>query len=347
VTRAPRIAFFADAGAAVGGGHVMRCLTLAEALGRAGAVCAFATTPEAAAVLDAFAPKALARLAVPAGEVGGAVAAAAEAVRAWGARAVVLDHYGAGLAEEAALRRAAPMLVVLDDLKRPHACDLVLDSSLGRSAADYPGLAALTGPAFALVRPAFAASRAESLARRARGGAVARLLIGLGLTDVGAITGRVVDAVLPTLGEVGVDVVVGAGAASLSGLRHLAARDPRLALHVDTPDMAALTARADLAIGAGGSSVWERCCLGLPALTLVLADNQRANSDALARTGAVLTLDATAADFDARLALAVGGLVADPGLRARMSAAAAGLCDGLGAERVAARMLALLAAGAP
>lgn len=342
MTPAPRILFFADAGAGVGGGHVMRCLTLADALGRSGAVCAFAATPAASAVLDAFAGEAVERLAIPAGEPGACVAAAAQQALAWRAHAAVLDHYGAGLDEEAALRAAVSRLLVIDDLRRPHLCDLALDSNLGRAAADYPGLDALCGPAFALVRPAFAALRADSLARRARGGEVARILVSLGLTDLGGVTARVVRALLPQLGERALDVVVGGAAASLPLLRRLAERDRRLDLYVDTPDMAQLTARADLAIGAGGSSVWERCCLGLPTLTVVLADNQRANSEALVAAGAAAMVDATAADFDAHLAEACVRLIGDGGLRRRLSAASAALCDGLGAERVAARVLGMI-----
>jgi hypothetical protein len=77
--------------------------------------------------------------------------------------------------------------------------------------------------------------------------------------------------------------VLGSGAPSLPGLRALAADDPRLTLHVDTQDMPRLTLEADLAIGAGGSTTWERCVLALPTLLLILAANQREASAALAR----------------------------------------------------------------
>ena len=68
--------------------------------------------------------------------------------------------------------------------------------------------------------------------------------------------------------------VVGAAAQSLPRLNALASRNAQLSVHVETLDMAGLMSRADLAIGAGGSSTWERACLGLPSLTLILADNQ-------------------------------------------------------------------------
>ena len=331
----PRILFFADAGPTVGGGHVMRCLTLARALIGQGAECAFAAPPEAMRLLDTFAPPDIERLPIPEGTPRRQSAPVADIARTWGAQAAVLDHYGAGPGDEAMIRTGVHRLLVLDDLKRGHLCDMVLDSNLDRAAADYPGVESLTGPAYALVRPEFAALRAETLARRTTA-TPRRLLIALGLTDLGGITARVVEAIVPTLGDLQVDIVLGQGAPSLSTLAPLASRDPRLTLHVDTRDMAALTAAADLAIGAGGSSVWERSSLGLPALTLILADNQREAAQALAAHGAAEIVEA--GDIAGRLA----ELLADPKRLAGMSAAASTLCDGQGAGRVAERLLAIL-----
>ena len=330
----PRILFFADAGASVGGGHVMRCLTLAQALMEQGAECAFAATPAANSLLATFAPVSLERLPLPDASPVHLAATIADRARAWGAHASVVDHYGFGPGEEAMVRTGVGRLMVFDDLKRGHLCDLVLDSNLDRAAADYPGVESLIGPAYAPVRPEFAALRTETLARRA-GAEPRRLLIALGLTDVGGVTARVVQALLPTLGQFQVDIVLGTAAPSLATLASLASRDPRLTLHVDTRDMAALTAAADIAIGAGGSSVWERCCLGLPSLTLVLADNQQDAAAALAARGA--TEMAEEGDLAGRLA----ALLAASERLARMTIAASVICDGQGAGRAAERLLAI------
>ena len=142
MTAAPRIVFLADAGPSVGGGHVMRCLTLAEALTRAGAVCAFAATPQVASVLDVFAGPEIARLGADAGAPHVLAAQAAHAAKAWAADAAVIDHYRFAPEDEALVSAAVRRTLALDDLRRPHVCDLVLDSNLGRTAADYPGVAA-------------------------------------------------------------------------------------------------------------------------------------------------------------------------------------------------------------
>ena len=141
----------------------------------------------------------------------------------------------------------------------------------------------------------------------------ARILV---LADAGAITGRVVRALLPTLGEAALDVVIGGEAASRGELEALARADARVNLHIDARDMAGLIAAADIAIGAGGSSAWERSSLGLPSLTVIVADNQRENTAALAREGATLAIAPPSGDFDARLRAAFERLVAGEKLRA-------------------------------
>jgi spore coat polysaccharide biosynthesis predicted glycosyltransferase SpsG len=137
--------------------------------------------------------------------------------------------------------------------------------------------------------------------------------------------------------------VLGSGAPSLPRLRALAEVEPRLVLHVDSQDMPRLTLRADLAVGAGGSTSWERCVLALPTLLLVLAANQGEASQALAGADAVLALDVADPDFDTAFTDTLARLIEDPLLRDRLSAASAAVCDGRGAARVAAHFLDVIA----
>lgn len=323
----PRILFVCDAGPDVGGGHVMRSLTLAGALAEAGAECAFLARPAVEAVLDAFAQD------------------TARTVKSEPFDAVVFDHYGLAAPDHRACAKGRPTLVIDDLANRPLEADLVLDAGPARRPEDYagltpPGAVLLLGPNHAPVRPAFPALRERALARRAAGGPVRRILISLGLTDVGGITGRVVDLLLPKIGDIALDVVLGGGAPSLPRLRALT--DPRLALHVDTQDMPRLTLEADLAVGAGGSTSWERCILALPTLTLILAANQIAAATALEAAGASPSLSVSDADFDAAFGAKVDRLIDDPALRAALSAASAQVCDGDGAQRVARTFLDLI-----
>lgn len=321
-----RILFVCAAGPSVGGGHVMRSLTLARALEARGATCAFLVSPEVAPevakLLDAFAPD------------------MARAKTDDGFDALVFDSYALTADDHRAVAKGRPTLVIDDLADRPLAADLVLDSGPARTARDYdrlvpPTARLLLGPGYAPVRPTFAALREAALARRAQRPPVSRILVSLGLTDVGGITGRVVDLLRPIVGAVTLDIVLGGGAPSLPGLRALAADDPRLTPHVDTQHMPELILAADLAIGAGGSTTWERCVLALPALTLILADNQVAAARALEAAGVTTCLAVEAPDFDATFVDAARTLLADADKRAALSLASAAVCDGMGADRTA------------
>jgi UDP-2,4-diacetamido-2,4,6-trideoxy-beta-L-altropyranose hydrolase len=340
---ATRVLVFADSGPRIGGGHAMRCLTLARALAARGAACAFAATPATQAILQAFGAPGIEVLPVS-GELDAAAAEAAGRAASFGADWVLLDHYFLNPDQEASLR-AGRRLAVLDDLAdRPRAADLVMDSAYGCEAAAYrpllpAGAHILTGPAYAPVRPEFAARRVAALARRAKGGHLRHVLISLGLTDVEGITERVVGILRPMLGDLILDVVVGSAAPSLPGLCAAAKCDPHLRLHVDSHEMAQLMATADIAVGAGGSSTWERAALGLPTATVVLADNQRPMARAMARDGLTLTADVAAPGFEDDLIGALHKLIGDAALRRTISHKAAAACDGLGAQRVADALL--------
>jgi UDP-2,4-diacetamido-2,4,6-trideoxy-beta-L-altropyranose hydrolase len=283
----------------------------------------------------------------PAEDLPSLVEAAAAFAATFDPAVVVTDHYGVGLAEEMALARAPRRVAVIDDLAdRRHLASLLVDPGFGRRASDYDGLTlagaeVLAGPLYALVRQEFAAARPRALSRRAKHGAVRRALVSLGLTDVGGITARVVETLAPELGEARLEVVVGAEAPSLERLRAIAAADGRIRVHVDTTDMASLCADADVAIGAGGSSVWERATVALPTATVVLAQNQSAMVEALARTGLTVALDARADGFEAALVQTWRGLVDEDETRRALGERAAEICDGRGAERVADAILAL------
>jgi len=340
---ARRILAFPDCGPRIGGGHVMRCLTLARALIDRGAAVAFAANPPAQEVLTAFGPRELTVYPVS-DDLAEAVPQAAAAAEAFKADWVLLDHYRLSAAQETELK-GPRALAVLDDLAdRPRPADLVVNPGYGRLPGNYAGLVpegarVLAGPPFALVRPEFAAHRDQALQRRREGGHLKHVLVSLGLTDVEGITARVVQALEPQLEGLVIDVVLGDGAPSLKALREQAKTDCGVRLHVDTHAMAELMSQADVAVGAGGSSVWERATLGLPSVIVILADNQRPMAEAMAQVGLTLAVDARAPDFESRLIAAVRRLIDDSAFRRWLFEASCHACDGLGADRVAEAML--------
>lgn len=332
-----RILFRCDARPELGGGHVMRCLTLADALARRGAQIAFATNREAPDLSGALARAPYPRLNA---DTPGALPRPDGWARAdW----LVVDHYQLDANHHAAMRRSGERLAVIDDLAdRRLDCDLLIDHNPGKEPADYdnrvPSHARrLVGPAYALLRPEFAAARKASLARRAAP-RLESVLVTMGLTDVGAVTRRVIEALRQACPALAIEAVIGRHAPSRPALEERAARDRAFTLTVDASDMATRMQAADLAIGAVGGTALERCTLGLPSIAVPLAGNQRAATHVLDSAGAVIMLEFDDG-LEARLGALVSSLASAPGRLASMSAAAAAICDGRGAERVANAML--------
>src|ERR1700761_2760911 len=162
----PRILFVVDAGPEVGGGHVMRCLTLAGALEAQGALCRFVAPPAVEAILDAFAPETARATAGSTAPADLAAAAAAEIFDA-----IVFDHYGLSEGDHRPMAQGRITLVLDDLADRPLGADLLLDSGPAPRAEVYLGLTPagvrlLLGPQYAPVRPEFAALRAQALSWR-------------------------------------------------------------------------------------------------------------------------------------------------------------------------------------
>ncbi|WP_284893678.1 UDP-2,4-diacetamido-2,4,6-trideoxy-beta-L-altropyranose hydrolase [Cobetia amphilecti] len=302
----PVVVFRADASVEIGTGHVMRCLTLAEALKAQGIQCHFLCREHVGHLIDTIQARGFAIHRLPVWSQQGIDDASgspqpshahwlgvswqqdAEAcgtlLRSLAPDWLVVDHYALDARWEAAVLPARTRLLVIDDLAdRPHLAHLLLDQNLGRQSEDYAGLVpvecqVLAGPQHAVLRPEFAERRESSLTRRLRRPTIKRMLISLGGVDKDNATCRVLDALndcdMPH--DLEITVVMGATAPWLREVKARARELPWFTeVVVNVSDMARRMAEADLAIGAAGSTSWERCCLGLPTLMLVLAENQK------------------------------------------------------------------------
>lgn len=255
---------------------------------------------------------------------------------------LVVDHYALDANWERALSPQYRRLLVIDDLAdRQHVCDLLLDQTFGRDAADYGSLVPadcrlLCGSQFALLRPEFAALRPYSLQRRAKP-VLRELLISLGGVDKDNVTGLILEALrtCPLPDTCRITVVMGSTAPWLDAVRKQAMEVmpwPTRVL-VGVSNMAQLLADSDLAIGAAGATSWERCCLGVPAIMLVLADNQRKVAQGLMQAGGALLLTQGPA-AGAQLAAWFDTWRRDPAQLCRMSESAADIVDGMGTNSV-------------
>jgi UDP-2,4-diacetamido-2,4,6-trideoxy-beta-L-altropyranose hydrolase len=249
----------------------------------------------------------------------------------------VIDHYTLDSAYETQCRQWAKRIFIIDDLAdRDHDCDILADFTPRREAEAYrakvPGhCCLLLGPGYAPLRREFFRARL-TLSSSPNSQDRPNLLISLGATDPDNVSGEVLDAVRRNDPDISVTVTLSASAPHLQEIREKLS-NLKGRLLIDTDDMARELSTADLVIGAGGMSAWERCSLGKPTLMLATADNQRANATALADLGAVITMKFPP---DAgEIGNTVSSLLRDADRLAAMGAHALPLCDGLGAARLA------------
>ena len=196
---------------------------------------------------------------------------------------LIVDHYALDERWEKRLKPYYKKLMVLDDLAdRKHQCDILLDQTFGRQKEDYETLVPsdcilLLGSKYALLRPEFAKWRDYSLERRSDKLKFKKLFISMGGTDADNYTGQVLDELknCSLRNDFHITVVMGSSAPHLKNVMSKAIKLPFVTeVKVDVENMAEIIAHSDIAIGASGSTTWERCCLGIPTIQLITAKNQ-------------------------------------------------------------------------
>lgn len=354
----PHIAFRTDATSQIGTGHFMRCLTLADALKKRGAQIRFISRglpSHLCEMLSAkgieFSPLENQESSVPAGDLAHAhwlgasqaqdAAATMQALSDHSWDWLIVDHYALDARWEHAMRNAAKRIMVIDDIAdRKHDCDILLDQNFyadmqTRYADKVPAhCQLLLGPRYALLREEFSKLREQV---KPRSGPVKRILVFFGGVDADNYTGRAINA-LADMGAEGlqVDVVIGAQHPCRAEIEADCAAQG-FVCHVQTNRMAELMAAADLAIGAGGSATWERCCLGLPALSICVADNQQQQIADAAQAG-LLYAPAFNKDLVAVIKMHAVALIDNPCLRRLISDKAMQAVDGRGVSRIVANL---------
>lgn len=339
VEERPLVVFRTAAGPRIGGGHLFRCLAVAQAVRALGARTAFAlndATGGLASVVDGEvrvveAGDGTADCVDSSGEIE-QMLAGFEKIPDW----VVIDHYRRGTDYEEALGEIGASVLSIDDLCRPHAAGFVVDPAPGPDRDRYisaaPDSWLLLGAEFAPLRQTFMTAPVVQ-------GSAGSVLIAFGAADPDGITVRVLNALAKrpnVLLDREVIALVGSGSSHRPAVEAAAAEIGARVL-CNVSDMNGLLAGVSLAIGAGGVSALERCCMGIPSIVVEIADNQRPTIDALIAAGAALEIGLH--DFESDLAPAVAQLLEDTAAWKTMSRAARGLCDGWGAARLADAML--------
>ncbi len=291
------IYFRVDASLNIGSGHVMRCLALAKALKKDGSSVVFIVREHKGHMIPTIemAGFQVKRLPIYSDENDGNTLGVSWEKDAFETANVfeeetppdwlIVDHYAIDQCWHKTLRPYVKNIFVIDDVpEKSIDCDLLLNQNLGYSDADYKKFVSestqfLLGPKYALLRTEFAELRSKALEKRQKYSEVNSIFISFGALDVDNLTESVLDALskLTWSNSVEVHVILGEHAPHFKTiLKKVKSYSFCVRLHKNVSNMSEFILQADIAIGAAGSTAWERCCLGLPSLCFVLADNQQA-----------------------------------------------------------------------
>lgn len=347
------VVFRVDASSQIGTGHLMRCLTLADALKQSGARTRFISRhlPEClrsmlavheCVLLDGVQyPAEIDELAHAHWLGVSQMRDATETLRSISDESwdwLVVDHYALDARWEYTLRQKVRKILVIDDLAdRNHYSDVLLDQNLcsdmnNRYTKKIPThCKLLLGPHYALLRDEFRQMHKQT---KLRSGSIKRVLVFFGGVDADNCTGIAIEVLAKAaMPGMQVDVVIGAQHPCLDQIKVACARY-EFYCYVQTDKMAELMATADLAIGAAGSASWERCCLGLPTLLVALADNQIRIAEGLDVIGAGIYVGTLNKAITPNMLSAMLSLLHSPDQFTSLSEKAYSLVDGLGAGRV-------------
>ncbi len=348
-----------DASVQIGTGHVMRCSTLAEALKEKGADVSFLSRELPGNLCELLERQGFCLHRLPfrkspvkegksdiahAGWLGVDWERDAEETRFVldgfsGIDWLIIDHYSLDSRWESRIRPSVRQVMVIDDIAdRPHDCDLLLDQNL------YPDMGTrydhlvpghcrkLLGPKYAVLRSEFIAARKKM---SLRDGQIRRLLVFFGGSDIENATEKALVAIR-ALGrsEISVDVVVGASNPNGQRIRDICSAMANTTFHCQVPHMAELISEADLAIGAAGSTTWERCCLGLPSLIVPLAENQENIAREADRSGIGFLVEREILHSPEKLKERIDKTIGSPDALIAQSRKCLRLVDGLGTERI-------------
>jgi len=348
-----KILFRTDASVEIGSGHVVRCLTLADSLRDRGAKCEFVCSEIKGNLIDLIESSGYQIYKIsPSVKAGDKrIANHTEAFFPWSSDAkktietirpgafydwLVVDHYALDANWEVLLHGISNKLMVIDDLaNRPHSCSLLVDQNY-EDEDRYLGLVpenciTLLGPKYALLRPEYAAAR--DVKNKVMGD-ITSVLIYFGGSDLSNMTEKCLLAMsADDLAHLSVDIVVGASYSHHESLLSMSAHRGGVKIYKSLPHLADLMVKADLAIGGGGVTSWERLCVGLPSLVVSQAQNQIPISQILHQRSMInlLNINVDISVDDIRNA------ILDEMKTKRISKTmneAMKLCDGLGVNRV-------------
>tara|TARA_B100000315_G_scaffold259553_1_gene316045 strand:+ start:3191 stop:4297 length:1107 start_codon:yes stop_codon:yes gene_type:complete len=352
--------FRTDASISIGTGHVMRCLSLAEELKICGCNTVFISRVLPGHIINILEDKnhKVVKLKAPAcyAERSGErddysdwlgvdweedVEETSEAIKSLGVNPdwLVVDHYGLDKMWECKMRDLVKFILVIDGpAKKHHDCDILLNQNY------LPGIEStyeeklpknadlLLGPKYALLQKKFGNIRKQLQPKK---NDIKRVLVFYGGIDHANETTKALQALeFSCESDTYVDVIIGENCPHKEKVEELVKQLRQATLFVQVDNVAPLMQKANLSLGAGGTTTWERMCLGLPSIVTAVAENQSISMNHLKTTGAILWLGETHTVSAYDISSSIKELYEHPNQLEVMSKLGMKMVDGYGVPRV-------------
>jgi len=207
---------------------------------------------------------------------------------------LIVDNYQLSKKWETDVKPFVHKLIVIDDLSnRSHNCDLLIDQNLHTKVNGlYKGLIPsncikLIGPKFSMIRKEFRMMRKSV---KPRTFPIKKILVSFGGSDIENQTLVALNSIKKMNGKINVDVVVGKANKCKKTLKIFCNKNKHFTYYEQIDNIADLMLSSDLSIGSSGSTTWERCCLGLPAIVSISSNDQRDIANSLSRKKCIINL---------------------------------------------------------
>jgi UDP-2,4-diacetamido-2,4,6-trideoxy-beta-L-altropyranose hydrolase len=203
---------------------------------------------------------------------------------------LIIDNYNLEIGYEYQFKRFVNKIMVIDDLGRKHYYDILLDNNISKN--NYinkilykDNYKLFLGLDYLLLRDEFIVAK-NKIRNRDRG--IKNILISFGGSDPFNETLKVLEGLKP-LNNIDINVVVGNSNINKNIIKQVCETN-NYNYYEQIDNIAELINKADLAIGAGGVSLWERCYLGCPSIVTILAENQRQNIEEAEKLNCVINM---------------------------------------------------------
>ncbi|MDH5359084.1 MAG: UDP-2,4-diacetamido-2,4,6-trideoxy-beta-L-altropyranose hydrolase [Gammaproteobacteria bacterium] len=294
------IAIRADASASIGTGHVCRCMTLAKELTKLGFQVYFMMRDLPGNMIDLVKQYGYQTLTLDGQGFHNWETDAVESIQLLkGLKAkphwLIVDHYQLDTKWESELSAHVGKIMVIDDLaNREHTCHIILDQNLYHNQ-DIRYHHLLKENTLQLMGPRYVLLRDEFLTQKTRSGQpsghIKNVMIYYGGSDPSGETIKVITALSTTeYRHINFTVVVGNSCQQKYIIERLCELHENFHFYCQVQNISQHMSTTDLAIGACGSSTWERCYLGIPTLSTEIATNQSELSQILDEKGIIINL---------------------------------------------------------